>query len=58
VGQTVVVKVDPRTLTVKEILKRPAGNGFAGGTVAVEVGDSYWIGSFAGDRIAIVAARQ
>jgi hypothetical protein len=57
VGQTVVVKVDPRTLTVKEILKRPAGNGFAGGTVAVEVGDSYWIGSFAGDRIAIVAAR-
>jgi hypothetical protein len=58
VGETVVVKVDPRTLAVKNILKRPAGNGFAGGTVAVEVGGAYWIGSFAGDRIAIVAARQ
>jgi hypothetical protein len=56
VGQTVVVKVDPRTLKVKEMLKRPAGNGFAGGTVAVEVGDSYWIGSFAGDRIAVLPA--
>jgi hypothetical protein len=57
VGETVVVKIDPRTLAVKPILKRPAGNGFAGGTVAVEVGDSYWIGSFAGDRIAVVAIK-
>jgi hypothetical protein len=55
-GETVVVKVDPRTLAVKEILKRPAGNGFAGGTVAVEVGGSYWVGSFAGDRIAVFPA--
>jgi hypothetical protein len=54
---TVVVKVDPRTLAVKEILKRPAGNGFGAGTVAVEVGNSYWIGSFAGDRIAIVGQK-
>jgi hypothetical protein len=52
-GQTVVVKVNPRTLQVTEILKRPGQNGFNGGTVAVEVGGSYWVGSFAGDRIAI-----
>jgi len=52
-----VVKVDPKTLTVKEVLKRPAGNGFGAATVAVEVGSSYWIGSFAGDRIAILPAR-
>jgi hypothetical protein len=56
-GGTVVVKVDPRTLAVKNVLKRPAGNGFGAGTVAVEVGGSYWIGSFAGDRIAIVAIK-
>lgn len=51
---TVVVRVDPKTLAVKDVLKRPAGNGFGAGTVAVEVGSSYWIGSFAGDRIAVV----
>ena len=54
---TVVVRVDPKTLAVKDVLKRPAGNGFGAGTVAVEVGSSYWIGSFAGDRIAVVPAR-
>jgi hypothetical protein len=57
-GPTVVVKVDPKTLAVKEILSRPAGNGFAGGTVAVEVGSSYWLGSFAGDRIAVLPATK
>ena len=52
-----LVRVDPKTLTVKDVLKRPAGNGFSGGTVAVEVGGAYWMGSFAGDRIAILSAR-
>ena len=56
-NQTVVVKVDPKTLAVKEVLKRPAGNGFGVGTVAVEVGGAYWVGSFAGDRIAVLPAR-
>jgi hypothetical protein len=56
-GETVVVKVNPRTLAVTQILRRPAQNGFNGGTVAVEVGGSYWIGSFAGDRVAIFASK-
>jgi len=57
-GGTVVVRVDPKTLAVKDVLRRPAANGFNAGTVAVEVGNSYWIGSFAGDRIAIVPASK
>jgi sugar lactone lactonase YvrE len=57
-GQTTtVVKVDPKTLAVKKLIERPGGNGFGAGTVAVEVGESYWVGSFAGDRIAILSAR-
>lgn len=56
-GETVVVKVDPRTLAVKEVLRLPAGSRFGLGTVAVEVGGSYWVGSFAGDRIAVVAIK-
>jgi len=57
-GGTVVVRVDPKTLAVKDVLKRPAANGFNAGTVAVEVGSDYWIGSFAGDRIAILPASK
>ena len=57
-GGTVVVSVDPRTLMLKDVLKRPAANGFGAGTVAVEVGSTYWIGSFAGDRIAVVSASK
>jgi hypothetical protein len=57
-GGTVVVRVDPKTLAVTDVLKRPAANGFNAGTVAVEVGNSYWIGSFAGDRIAVVPASK
>jgi hypothetical protein len=56
-GETVVVKINPRTLEVKEILRHPAKNGFNLGTVAVEAGGSYWIGSFAGDRIAVLPQR-
>jgi len=57
-GGTVVVRVDPKTLAVKDVLKRPAANGFNAGTVAVEVGANYWIGSFAGDRIAVLPASK
>jgi hypothetical protein len=57
-GETVVVKVNPRALKVTEVLRRPGQPGFNGGTVAVEVGGSYWIGSFAGDRIAVLRAKN
>jgi hypothetical protein len=54
---TVVVKVDPKTLKVSEVLRQPAGGGFSSGTVAVEVGRQLWVGSFTGDRIAVVPSR-
>lgn len=52
-----VVKIDPETLDVREVTSRPNNSAFASGTVAVEVGEDLWIGSFRGDRIAIVPAR-
>ena len=55
-AETVVVRIDPRTLKVTELLRRPAGAGFSAGTVAVEVGKTLWVGSFTGDRIAIFPA--
>jgi DNA-binding beta-propeller fold protein YncE len=50
---TQVVKVDPKTLKVTEVVNRPAVGPFSAGTVAVEVGNQYWVGSFRGDRIAL-----
>jgi len=51
-----VVKIDPRTLAISEIMSRPDNQVFAAGTVAVEVGSDLWVGSYRGDRIAIVPA--
>ncbi len=51
-----IVKIDPDSLDVREVLRRPNNEVFTAGTVAVEVADELWVGSFRGDRIAIVPA--
>ncbi len=51
-----VVKVDPKTLVVKDILTRADDSTFAGNTTAIEIGKTLWLGSYRGDRIAIVPA--
>jgi sugar lactone lactonase YvrE len=55
---TIVVKIDPKTLAVREVLRRADVAGFSAGTVAVEVGRDYWVGSFRGDRLAIFPASR
>jgi hypothetical protein len=52
-----VVKVDPKTLAIFDVLTRPDDATFAGNTTAIEVGNDLWLGSYRGDRIAIVPAR-
>jgi hypothetical protein len=52
-----VVKVDPKTLKVQEIIRHPNSNEFGAGTVAIQVGKEIWMGSFRGDRIAIFPAK-
>jgi len=47
-----IVKIDPNTLKVQEIIRQPNTPEFGSGTVAVEVGKEIWVGSFRGDRIA------
>ena len=51
-----VVMIDPETLEAETIYSQDDMPGFGGGTVALEVGDDIWVGSFRGDRIAIVPA--
>jgi hypothetical protein len=43
------VKVDPKTLRVREVIRHADTPAFAAGTVAVEVGKELWVGSFRGD---------
>jgi hypothetical protein len=50
---SVVVKINPGTLAIREILRHPNTPAFGAGTVAVEVGSEMWVGSFRGDRLAI-----
>ena len=45
---TNIVKIDPTTLKVTEILTRPNTPEFGAGTVAVQVGRDLWVGSFRG----------
>lgn len=49
-----VVKIDPETLEVRDVLTRPDNASFGAGTTAIEVGDTLWVGSYRGNRIAIV----
>jgi sugar lactone lactonase YvrE len=49
---TNIVKINPNTLKVQQIITQPNGESFGAGTVAVEVGKELWVGSFRGDRIA------
>jgi DNA-binding beta-propeller fold protein YncE len=53
-----VVKIDPKTLKVQELIREPNSPAFGSGTVAVEVGKELWVGSFRGDRIARFPAQK
>jgi sugar lactone lactonase YvrE len=54
---TNIVKINPNTLKVQEVLVQPNNAAFGSGTVAVEVGKELWVGSFRGDRIARVPSK-
>jgi hypothetical protein len=49
-----VAKIHPDTLKVEQIYAQKDMPGFGGGTVAMEVGNTLWVGSYRGDRIAVV----
>jgi hypothetical protein len=50
------VKIDPDTLAVREVVNQPDTPAFGAGTVVAEVGPDLWVGSYRGNRIAIIPA--
>ena len=55
---TNVVKINPTTLKVEELIRHPNTPEFGSGTVALQVGKEIWVGSFRGDRIAVFPAAR
>jgi len=53
-----VAKIHPDTLKVEQVYAQKDMPGFGGGTVALEVGDTLWVGSYRGDRIAVIPLKQ
>ncbi|HEY2385305.1 MAG TPA: hypothetical protein VGK48_29365 [Terriglobia bacterium] len=51
-----VVRIDPGSLKITELINQPDTPAFGAGTVAIPIGNQLWVGSFRGDRIAIFPA--
>jgi hypothetical protein len=47
-----VVRLDPQTLKVTDVVNYPSSDVFFGATAALQVGKEIWIGSVRGDRVA------
>jgi hypothetical protein len=56
VQTTNIVRIDPKTLKVSEVLVKPNTPEFGAGTVTLQIGKELWVGSYRGDRIAIFPA--
>jgi hypothetical protein len=48
---SVIGKIDPKTLKYTEIINNPSSDNVPFSTVAVQVGNEFWVGSARGDRI-------
>jgi hypothetical protein len=54
----IVTSIDPQTMQGKDLVKSPAIQQFSNITMALQVGNDMWIGTFAGDRIAYRSLQQ
>ena len=57
VATSTIGKVDPRTMKYQPIIDYPTSPAVSFATVAVQVGDEFWVGSAFGDRIARYPAK-
>jgi DNA-binding beta-propeller fold protein YncE len=53
-----LVKIDPVTLKVTDLINQPDTAAFGYGTVGIVIGRDIWVGSYRGDRIAIFPTLQ
>jgi hypothetical protein len=58
VATSTIGKVDPRKWTYTQLVDYPTSNVISAATVAIQIGDQYWSGSFRGDRLALYSAKR
>ena len=51
-------KVDPKKWTYTQLVDYPTSNVISAATVALQIGDQFWSGSFRGDRLALYSAKR
>jgi hypothetical protein len=51
-----VIKIDPKTLKVQDVITYPANDAFEFATGAIQIGREFWVGSVRGTKIAIFPA--
>jgi hypothetical protein len=52
-----VLRIDPMTLQVREVIRHPGAPTFGAASIALRIVDEYWLGTPHGDRIAIAPAK-
>ena len=52
-----VARLDPQTMKLTPVLAEPGTDAFSDATVALQVGHEIWVGTYRGDRVAIVAVK-
>ena len=50
--------IDPKTMEGKDLVRGPANEHFSNATMALQVGNDIWIGTFSGDRIGYRSLKQ
>ncbi len=53
VPTSVIGKVDPKTMTYRQLISVPTSDIISPATVAIQVGNEFWTGAFRGDRLVI-----
>ena len=56
VPTSTIGRIDPKTMTYTKIIDYPTSPQLSAATVAIQVGNEIWAGSFRGDRIAVYPA--
>jgi hypothetical protein len=48
-----VIRIDPKTMKVQELVRYPASDAFEFATGAIQIGKQLWVGSVRGEKLAI-----
>ncbi len=57
VATSTIGKVDPKKWTYSQLVNFPTSDVLSAATVAIQMGDQFWSGSFRGDRLALYPAK-